>query len=37
LDAQRENNRLTGETNRLLVDLNRRVEKLGGPGQAAFG
>ena len=37
LDAQRENNRLTGETNRLLVDLNRRVEKLGGTGQAAFG
>jgi tape measure domain-containing protein len=37
LDAQRENNRLTGETNRLLSDLNRRVEKLGGGGQAAFG
>jgi tape measure domain-containing protein len=37
LDAQRENNRLTGETNRLLNDLNRRVEKLGGGGQAAFG
>ena len=37
LDAQRENNRLTGETNRLLNDLNRRVEKLGGSGQAAFG
>ena len=37
LDAQRENNRLTGETNRLLHDLNRRVEKLGGSGQAAFG
>ena len=37
LDAQRENNRLTGETNRLLSDLNRRVDKLGGGGQAAFG
>jgi tape measure domain-containing protein len=37
LDAQRENNRLTGETNRLLTDLNRRVERLGGGGQAAFG
>jgi tape measure domain-containing protein len=37
LDAQRENNRLTGETNRLLNDLNRRVEKLGGGGKAAFG
>jgi tape measure domain-containing protein len=37
LDAQRENNRLTGETNRLLTDLARRVEKLGGGGQAAFG
>jgi hypothetical protein len=37
LDAQRENNRLTGETNRLLTDLTRRVEKLGGGGQAAFG
>jgi tape measure domain-containing protein len=37
LDAQRENNRLTGETNRLLNDLNRRVEKLGGGGQASFG
>jgi hypothetical protein len=37
LDAQRENNRLTGETNRLLTDLNRRVDRLGGPGQAAFG
>ena len=37
LDAQRENNRLTGETNRLLHDLNRRVDKLGGGGQAAFG
>jgi tape measure domain-containing protein len=37
LDAQRENNRLTGETNRLLNELNRRVDKLGGGGQAAFG
>jgi hypothetical protein len=37
LDAQRENNRLTGETNRLLGDLNRRVDKLGGGSQAAFG
>jgi tape measure domain-containing protein len=37
LDAQRENNRLTGETNRLLNDLNRRVDKLGGGGQASFG
>ncbi|MBN8457417.1 MAG: tape measure protein [Verrucomicrobia bacterium] len=38
LDAQRENNRLTGETNRLLTDLNRKVEKLGGGGAvAAFG
>jgi tape measure domain-containing protein len=37
LDAQRENNRLTGETNRLLGDLSRRVDKLGGPAQASFG
>jgi hypothetical protein len=37
LDAQRENNRLTGETNRLLNDLNRRVDKLRGGSQAAFG
>ncbi|MBN8459437.1 MAG: tape measure protein [Verrucomicrobia bacterium] len=38
LDAQRENNRLTGETNRLLTDLNRKVERLGGGGAvAAFG
>jgi hypothetical protein len=36
LDAQRENNRLTGETNRLLTDLNRRVDRLGGGGRAAF-
>jgi len=26
-----------GETNRLLGDLNRRVDKLCGGGQAAFG
>jgi hypothetical protein len=37
LDAQRENNRLTGETNRLLTDMTRKIEKLGGTGQAAFG
>lgn len=37
LDAQRENNRLTGETNRLLTDLTRKVENLGGGGLAAFG
>jgi hypothetical protein len=37
LDAQRENNRLTGETNRLLGDLSRRVDKLGGSPQASFG
>ena len=37
LDAQRENNRLTGETNRLLKDMNRRIGNLGGSGQAAFG
>ena len=35
LDAQRENNRLTGETNRLLSDLNRKVERIGGGGGAA--
>ena len=37
LDAQRENNRLTGETNRLLKDMNRTIGNLGGGGQAAFG
>jgi len=37
LDAQRENNRLTGETNRLLKDMNRTIGNLGGSGQAAFG
>jgi hypothetical protein len=37
LDAQRENNRLTGQTNDLLKDLNKNVGKLGGTKQAAFG
>jgi tape measure domain-containing protein len=37
LDAQRENNRLTGQTNDLLKDLNKNVGKLGGAKQAAFG
>ena len=37
LDAQRENNRLTGETNRLLKDMNRSIGNLGSTGQAAFG
>lgn len=37
LDAQRENNRLTGETNRLLTDLNRQVGRIGGTGKASFG
>jgi len=38
LDAQRENNRLTGETNRLLKDVNRTIGNLGGSTtQAAFG
>jgi hypothetical protein len=37
LDAQRENNRLTGETNRLLQDMNLKIGKLGGGGLAAFG
>jgi hypothetical protein len=37
LDAQRENNRLTGQTNDLLKDLNKTVGKLGGTKQAAFG
>jgi tape measure domain-containing protein len=36
LDAQRENNRLTGETNRLLTDMNRKLDKRG-TAQAAFG
>ena len=39
LDAQRENNRLTGETNRLLQQANRHLSKVGGGGApvAAFG
>jgi len=37
LDAQRENNRLTGETNRLLTAVKQGIDKLGGTGQAAFG
>ncbi|MEI7955261.1 MAG: tape measure protein [Verrucomicrobiota bacterium] len=37
LDAQRENNRLTGRTNELLTDLNKGVEKLGAKQKAAFG
>ncbi len=37
LDAQRENNRLTGETNRLLKDMGRSISNLGGSTQAAFG
>jgi len=37
LDAQRENNRLTVETNRLLRDMNRSIGNLGGGTQAAFG
>ena len=37
LDAQRENNRLTGETNRLLGVLNRRVGRRVGSGQTEFG
>ena len=37
LDAQRENNRLTGETNRLLKDMNRTIGNLGGSGRAASG
>ncbi len=37
LDAQRENNRLTGRTNELLTDLNKGVEKLGARQKAAFG
>ena len=35
LDAQRENNRLMGETNRLLRDTNRQIAKLGGGAVAA--
>jgi tape measure domain-containing protein len=38
LDAQRENNRLTGETNRLLNAVKTGIDKLsGGSRQAAFG
>jgi len=37
LDMQRENNRLTGETNNLITKLTAKVEKLGGKPQAAFG
>jgi hypothetical protein len=37
LDAQRENNRLTGETNRLLGDISRRMDRTIGTPQAAFG
>ena len=39
LDAQRENNRLTTETNRLLQQANGHLSKLGGSGApvAAFG
>ncbi|MEI7912836.1 MAG: tape measure protein [Verrucomicrobiota bacterium] len=37
LDAQRENNRLTGQTNELLKTLNKNVGKLGSKPQAAFG
>jgi tape measure domain-containing protein len=36
LDAQRENNRLTGETNQHLKDIKSRLPRLGG-SQAAFG
>ena len=39
LDAQRENNRLTGETNALIRETNKRLDKLGGGGAPvmAFG
>jgi len=38
LDAQRENNRLTGETNRLLQQANKHLSKLGGSQPvASFG
>lgn len=38
LDAQRENNRLTGETNRLLQQPNKQLSKMGdgGPAIAVF-
>ncbi|MCX6880436.1 MAG: hypothetical protein NTW21_42520, partial [Verrucomicrobia bacterium] len=35
LDAQRENNRLTGETNSLLKGMSGKLDKLGGKPQAA--
>jgi hypothetical protein len=37
LDAQRENNRLTSETNRLLTEMGLKIGRLGGGAQAAFG
>ena len=39
LDSQRENNRLTGETNRLLRETNQRIARLGGESNltASFG
>jgi tape measure domain-containing protein len=39
LDAQRENNRLTGETNSLLRESNQHLKKLGSGGKliASFG
>jgi len=37
LDAQRENNRLTGETNRLLKDIGERMNQGGGRTVLAFG
>jgi tape measure domain-containing protein len=37
LDAQRENNRLTGETNGILKSMSGKLDKLGGKPQAAFG
>jgi hypothetical protein len=36
LDAQRENNRLTGETNRLLTRMDQKLGKHGGIIQAAL-
>jgi hypothetical protein len=35
LDAQRENNRLTGETNRLLQESNSHLSKMGKRGTVA--
>ena len=37
LDAQRENNRLTGETNGILKGMSGKLDKLRGKPQAAFG